>query len=114
MTDMSDGFELYPPDDPRNPFFGLDGFDEFSKPVDPYEKIERDVMDSLGIASFDEILVNADSRSMDNARGNRFQSLTEAIAYLFDAGVLQFSGVVIGAEEYEVEIDGETDKLRAG
>lgn len=112
MTDMTDGWGVYPPDDPRNPFYGLDGFDEFSETKDPHEGIERQVMDALGIQDFDSILVLPDERTTENARGNRFSSLTEAITYLFDAGILQFSGVVIGAEELEVEIEPQTDKRR--
>ena len=105
MTEIFDGGEIYPPDDPRNPFFGLDGFDQHSFiPADPNERIERDVLDALGIASFDEIFVNPTERDIENIRGNRFESITEAVIYLFDAGILRFSGVVIGAEEVEIEV----------
>jgi len=113
MTEMFDAGEIYPPDDPRNPFFGLDGFDQRSViPPDPHAGIEREVLDALGIASFDEILVKGVERNMENARGNRFSSIIEAVTYLYDAGVLQFSGVVYDSEEYEIEIDPETDKPR--
>lgn len=108
MTDMTDGWDVYPPDDPRNPFFGLDGFDEFTEEPDPHEGIEREVMDALGISDFDEILININERDLEGARGNRFESIQEAILYLFDAGVLRFSGVVIGAEEVEIEIDSDS------
>lgn len=111
MSDMPDGFDVYPPDDERNPFYGLYGLDEFSQAPDPYDKIERDVMDSMGIASFDDILFNSDNRNLENARGNRFSSLSEAISYLFDAGVLQFGGVVYDSVEYEVEIDSDTNPV---
>lgn len=105
MSEVFDGGELYPPDDPRNPFFGLDGFDEKSViPPDPYERIEREVLDTLGIQSFDEILITASEREIEAARGNRFETIKEAIIYLFDAGILRFSGVVIGAEEVEIEV----------
>lgn len=105
MTEIFDGGEIYPPDDPRNPFFGLDGFDEKSfTPADPYERIERDVLDSLGISSFNEILVTASERDLEGMRGNRFENIKEAIVYLFDAGILQFSGVIIDTEEIEIEV----------
>ena len=105
MSEMFDAGELYPLDDPRNPFFGLDGFDPKTViPPDPYDRIEREVLDSLGIQSFDEILITAPERDIEAARGNRFESIKEAITYLFDAGILRFSGVVIGAEEVEIEV----------
>jgi len=105
MTEIFDGGELYPLDDPRNPFFGLDGFDEKSFiPADPYERVEKDVLDSLGIASFDEILISSSERDIANMRGNRFENIKEAITYLFDAGILRFSGVVYDSDEYEIEI----------
>lgn len=106
MSEVFDGAELYPPDDPRNPFFGLDGFDARTiQPPDPYERLEKDVLDSLGIASFDEILIKASERDIESARGNRFETIKEAIVYLFDAGILRFSGVVIDDDEIEIDVD---------
>lgn len=106
MTEIFDGGEIYPPDDPRNPFYGLDGFDEKSFiPADPHERVEKDVLDALGIASFDEILITATERDIESMRGNRFESITEAVIYLFDAGILRFSGVVIDADEVEIDVD---------
>jgi len=114
MSDVEQGQWGYDADDPNNPFYGLDGFDEKSFKTDPYEQIERDVMDSLGIESFDRILIDATERTLENARGNRFSSLQEAILYLFDAGILQFSGVVVGGEEIEIEIESDTGRSQVG
>lgn len=89
-----------------SPFIDWSGWDLISAEEDPHGGIERDVLDALGIASFDEIFVNIADRNFENARGNRFETITEAIVYLFDAGILQFSGVVIGDEIDDfVEID---------
>lgn len=104
MSDNPDGYFGYedlPPED--NPFFGLDGFDEFTE-NDPYERIEQEVLNSLGIEDFDEIILDISDAEVENIRGNRFQNLQEAITYLFDAGVLRFSGVVIAGDEIAVEI----------
>lgn len=115
MTELFDAGELYPLDDPRNPFFGLGGFDEKTViPPDPMERIEREVLDALGIQSFDEILITGSERTLENARGNRFENIKEALVYLFDAGILQFSGVVIGAEEIEIEIESDTGRSSRG
>lgn len=106
MSELFDGAESYPLDDPRNPFFGLGGWDEQTVvPPDPYDRIEQDVLDSLGIASFDEILITATERDLESARGNRFETIKEAIVYLFDAGILRFSGVVIDDDEIEIDVD---------
>lgn len=105
MSELFDDGELFEPLGEDNPFLGLDGFDEFSAEPDPYDKLERDVLDTFGIESFDSIFINADEREVANMRGNRFESIREAILYLFDAGILQFSGVVVGADEIEIEID---------
>ena len=105
MTELFDAGELYPLNDPRNPFYGLDGFDARSRQSpDPYERIERQVLDSLGIDSFEEILIDSGNRTPEDMRGNRFESIAEAIVYLFDAGILRFSGVVVGAQEVEIEV----------
>lgn len=109
MSDVFDGQWGYEPDDPDNPFYGLDGFDRLTNEPDPMERIEREVLDQLGVSSFDEILITSDDRSLENARGNRFESIIEAITYLFDAGVLQFSGVVFEGDEVEIEIEPCTD-----
>lgn len=114
MTDDIGEWGVFPPDDPNNPFYGLYDFDEAPPPSDPHEAIEREVLDALGIESFDSILFEPDERTIENARGNRFESIAEAITYLFDAGVLQFSGVVVGDEEIEIEIESDTGKARKG
>lgn len=95
MTDMIDGWDVYPPDDPRNPFFGLFGFDEFSEEPDPHEKIERTVLDTLGIVDFGGLIATIGEVAGDTVRGNRFGDVREAILYLSDAGVLAFGQVVI-------------------
>lgn len=89
-----------------SPYIDWSGWDEHSPEDDPHEGIEREVLDALGIASFDEIIVLPEERNFDNARGNRFETITEAIVYLFDAGILGFSGVVVDDEsENFIEID---------
>lgn len=94
--------------DNENPFYGLDGFDGFTE-NDPYKEIEQDVLDTFGIESFDEIVMNIDEAQVENIRGNRFQDLREAVLYLFDAGILRFSGVVVDDDlEVAVEIEPES------
>lgn len=105
MSELFDAGELYEPEGEDNPFLGLDGFDKFTSEPDPYNLIEQDVMNAFGVESFDSILLDASERQIENMRGNRFESLQEAIIYLFDAGILQFSGVVVGEDEIEIEID---------
>lgn len=112
MSDNPDGFYSYedlPPEE--NPFFGLEGFDEFSD-SDPYEQIERDVLDSLGIEGFDEIILDVSDAQAENLRGNRFESLQEAVTYLFDSGILRFSSVVIDDDEISIEVDADSGSVR--
>lgn len=111
---MSDFFDDESSDDELyedSPFAGLPGWvgDE-SFPPDPYEKIEREVLDTFGIEDFDEIIFEPDEIDVENLRGNRFESIQDAIMYLFDAGVLRFSGVVLGADEIGIEIDDDSGK----
>lgn len=96
MTEIQDGFELYPPDDPRNPFFGLYGLDEYSSiPPDPYERQENEVFAALNIDDFDGLLIRDTDVDVTHLRGNRFESIREAILYLSDSGMLAFSQVVL-------------------
>ncbi len=109
MTDIPDSFESFEDMGDENPFIGLPGFDTYSD-IDPYERVEREVLDSLGIDSFDKIILDVSERNVENERGNRFESLREAVLYLFDAGILQFSGIVLGAEEIEIEVESDTGR----
>lgn len=110
MSDMDDGMFLYDDEDSDNPYLGWNDWDEEAFDTDPYDELEKQVMDSLGIESFDSILLDPSESDMENMRGNRFASLEEAILYLFDAGILQFSGVVVGGEELEIEVESDTGR----
>lgn len=110
MSDNPEGMYGFDDDNSDNPYLGWNDWDEEAFDTDPYDEIERQVMDSLGIESFDSILLDPSERDMENLRGNRFESLQEAIIYLFDAGILQFSGVIVGAEELEIEIESDTGR----
>lgn len=113
MSELFDAGELFEPEGDDNPFLGIDGFDAFTLEPDPFDALEHEVLDSLGIDTFDSILITNNERTIENARGNRFESLKEAIIYLFDAGVLQFSGVVLDEDLFEVEIDSDTGRSQA-
>lgn len=103
--------EMYDDMGEDSPFFGLDGWDGSSKP-DPYEGLEREVLETMGIESFDAILISSDESVLENARGNRFETIQEAIFYLFDSGILLFSGVEYENEDYYgVEIDGDSGSV---
>lgn len=111
MSDYFDDESSDNEDYEDSPFAGLPGWvgDEHFPP-DPYEKIEREVLDAFGIEDFDEILFEPDESSIENMRGNRFESIQDAIWYLFDSGILRFSGVVLGDDEIGVEIDDDSGK----
>lgn len=112
MSDVFDGFDSYEPMGDDNPFLGKEGFDSLSDDDSKYSDFEQEVLDSFGIESFDSIFITASERDLENARGNRFETIAEAIVYLFDSGILQFSGVVLDddlfGESFEVEIDADT------
>jgi hypothetical protein len=110
MSDNPEGMYLHDDDDSSNPYLGWNDWDEEAFEDDPYDKIEREVMDSLGIESFESILLDPTESEIENMRGNRFSSLEEAILYLFDAGILQFSGIVINQEEIEIEVESNTGR----
>lgn len=110
---MSDYFD-FPPNDydsegEENPFRGLAGYDDSFDNFDPFERAEREVLDTFGISSFDEIFFTRDTATLEGLRGNRFDSFEDAIWYLFDSGVLRFSGVVIDDDEIAVDIDAESN-----
>lgn len=98
MSEVDFGFELFPPDDPRNPFFGLFGLDEnTSTPPDPYEALEEEVFHALDIDDFGGLLVSEFTVDVNELRGNRFENIREAILYLSDSGLLAFGKVVLYA-----------------
>lgn len=111
---MSDYFD-FPPNDydeegDDNPFAGLPGYDDTFSDFDPFERAEREVLDTFGISSFDDIFVTRDEATLEGLRGNRFDSFEDAIWYLFDSGVLRFSGIVIDDDdEIAVDIDAESN-----
>lgn len=98
MSDVFDGGDLFPPDDPRNPFYGLYGFDEHSIiPPDPYERQEKEVFAALDIDDFGGLLAYENDVDVTEMRGNRFENIREAILYLSDSGLLAFGKVVLFA-----------------
>jgi hypothetical protein len=114
---MSDYFD-FPPNDwdgeeEENPFRDLPGWDDTPELEDPYVKATEDIMDTLGIESFDDIIFDLGDIEPDTLRGNRFESLEDAITYLFDSGLLRFSGVVLDGEEIEISIDPDTQTFAA-
>lgn len=86
-----------------NPFLDPEGIDKHTIP-DAFEEFEKQVLDSLGIESFENIVYDIDKAEPSDIRGNRFESIKEAVLYLFDAGVLRFSGVVLD-DKGEVAIE---------
>jgi len=96
---MSDYFDSYPNDydeeGDASPFIDWSGWSDEPLTVDPYIEAEQDILDTLGIEDYDSILLDPTTLEPDELRGNRFSSLQEAITYLFDAGILRFSGVVM-------------------
>lgn len=110
---MSDYFD-FPPNEfdeegDENPFKDLAGWSDEAELRDPYEEMTEDIMDNLGIEEFDDIVFDIGSVDPEDLRGNRFESLEEAIIYLFDAGILRFSGVVLDGDEIAVDIDAESN-----
>lgn len=109
---MSDYFDFdpneYDPQGEDNPFAGLPGFDDSEISPDPYEQVERDVLDSFGVESFEDIIFDVTSVQPDDLRGNRFATMSDALNYLFDAGILRFSGVVLQGDEILIEVDSES------
>lgn len=111
---MSDFFENESSDDEGyedSPFSDLPGWigDE-ALPFDPFEQVEREVLDTFGIEDFDEILFEPSELDIENLRGNRFESIQDAVMYLFDSGILRFSGVTLGGEETMIEVDSDSGK----
>lgn len=111
---MSDYFEDAPNDDEDyedSPFADLEGWigaEAISQ--DPFEQVEREVLDTFGIEDFDEILFEPSEIDPEALRGNRFESIQDAIMYLFDSGILRFSGVTLGGEETQIEVDPDSGK----
>lgn len=100
---MSDYFD-FPPNDydeegDESPFIDWSGWSDEPLIEDPYLKAEEDILDTLGIEDFESIFFDPVDLKPEEMRGNRFESLQEAIMYLFDAGILRFSGVVIQGDE---------------
>lgn len=87
-----------------NPYKDSMGWSDEEEIRDPYEQATEDIMDNLGIDSFDDIVLDIGDADIESLRGNRFETLEEAITYLFDAGILRFSGVVLDGDEIEIEV----------
>lgn len=106
---MTDYFD-FPPNDwddeeEENPMRDLPGWSDEEEIEDPYVKATEDIMDNFGIESFEDIILDFGDIDPDTIRGNRFETLQEAITYLFDSGVLRFSGVTVVDDEIEIFID---------
>lgn len=109
---MSDYFDddpnNYDEEGDENPFRDLPGWSDEAELEDPYIKATEDIMDNLGIEEFDDIVFDIRDADPESLRGNRFETLEEAIIYLFDAGILRFSGVVLSDHEIAVDIDAKS------
>lgn len=106
---MTDNFDDFPnnwdDEGDYNPYKDTMGWSDEFEVEDPYEQQTQDIMDNLGIESFDDIILDLGDIDPDTLRGNRFENLQDAIVYLFDSGVLRFSGVVLEGDELEIFID---------
>ena len=97
----------YDPNDTDSGFFGDPFYDDYEP--DAADEVLTDVLDQLGIDDFDEIIVNLPDANLDDVRGNVFPDIISAIIYLYDAGIIAFSKVVIDDDEgVEIEISGES------
>lgn len=108
MTDSPEFFDSddYLIDDPNSPFYGLPRGEVDTVP-DASSEVLEDVLDRLGVDDFDGIIVDFQDVNVENLRGNRFVSLSDALVYLHEAGILSFGSATINDEgEIGVEIEG--------
>lgn len=107
FEDSDDGFI----DDPSSPFFGLPTGNTPTTP-DPYEIIEDEVARELGVDTLGDIFIPFADADPNGLRGNRFGNIIDAIRYLAEAGIIQFSNVTINDEgDIGLEIDPDTQRF---
>lgn len=85
-------------DDPDSPFYGLPrGVDNTVH--DPQEEVLAEVRDQLGVASISDVVIDFSDANIEELRGNRFTSIVDALVYLGQAGILQFSSVTVDDDD---------------
>lgn len=93
--------EFPPPDD----WYHGDDWDGEPEDNQGEDAFLRGILDELGIDSIDKILIDIEDADLSALRGVVFDDLQSAILYLYDLGVLDFSGIVeIDDGEYGVII----------
>ena len=91
--------------DPSSPFYGLPTGFPNTQP-DPNEAVLDEVLDKLGIPDFGDTIISINDADPTGLRGNRFETVAEALIYLAEAGILSFGRATIDTSyEIGVEID---------
>jgi hypothetical protein len=96
-------------DDPDDDEYENDGEEELpsEEPLSEYEQALRDVLDSLGLSNIEDFhpIAQGDAEHPEDIRGDRFESLGDALIFLASIGVIDFSEVIdFGDGTYGVEI----------
>lgn len=103
-------------DDPLQPLHPDDiDLDFFNEALDfnSEKRLVDEIANSLGVGDVVDVFseIEMGDNVSPNLRGVRFGSITEAILYLFDAGVLRFSGVALpsGDDDFGIGVVIETE-----
>lgn len=96
--------------DEDSPFFGLPIGNTRTTPDDRIGDYQ-DLLDRFGVNDLGDIIVNREDAPVENLRGNRFSNIADALLYLYEAGIVQFSNVTVDDEgEVGTEIDDDSGK----
>lgn len=87
--------------------YGSSGFDYSS----PDDLVLRGILAEVGLESADEIVIDLERVKPENIKSVRFSTLTEAIVWLHNIGILGFSGVFrYESGEYGAATADDTDQ----
>lgn len=83
--------------------FNMD--DDFSSGQGEREITLQDIADEFGWTDWRDIIAGNEDLDMDEIRGNVFDYPEDAIFYLYDAGILDFSEIWYDGEQWHVVVD---------
>lgn len=96
--------------DESSPFYGLPIGDTRTTPDDRIGDYD-DLLDRFGVNDLGDIIIRRTDATPENLRGNRFSNITDALLYLYEAGIVQFSNVAVSDDgEIQPEIDDDSGK----
>lgn len=96
MTDDRQPFNSPEGEGEENPFQDLINEYNLDNEFDYNKEVFDELANRFGVESVGDLIIPlSDVENVEGVRGNRFVDVVDALIYLYDAGILDFSNVVI-------------------